>query len=182
MSIKSKWVNLIFIVATGSRNIRLLLTPVVGLSYILFSACFVVLSLCVDRWVNLPPLVKAPVATFLFIPIILIGIFLILWSQLHFFKVKGTPVPLNPPPTVVTSGPYAYVRNPMLSGIFILLFGIGFLFNSLSLILIFTPLFILINVMEVKIIEEPELELRLGQEYLDYKMKTPMFFPGCRLK
>jgi len=26
-------------------------------------------------------------------------------------------------------------------------------------------------------IEEPELEMRLGKDYLAYKKKTPMFFP-----
>ena len=31
--------------------------------------------------------------------------------------------------------------------------------------------------MELKAIEEPELEMRLGKDYLDYKKKTPMFFP-----
>jgi len=94
--------------------------------------------------------------------------------------VKGTPVPLNPPPKLVDTGPYAYIRNPMLSGLFILLFGLGFLFNSFSLVFIFTPLFILLNVLELKAIEEPELEKRLGQEYFEYKKMVPMFIP--RLK
>jgi hypothetical protein len=65
----------------------------------------------------------------------------------------------------------------MLSGIFILLFGLGFAFKSISLLFVFAPLFILINVMEITAIEEPELEMRLGRDYLEYKKKTPMFFP-----
>jgi len=65
----------------------------------------------------------------------------------------------------------------MLTGIFFLMFGIGFWLGSFSLILIFTPLFILTNVLELKKIEEPELEKRLGQKYLDYKKRTPMFIP-----
>jgi protein-S-isoprenylcysteine O-methyltransferase Ste14 len=71
--------------------------------------------------------------------------------------VKGTPAPFNLPPELVTAGPHAYMRNPMLSGIFILLFGLGFAFRLISLIFICTPLFILINVMELKAIEESEL-------------------------
>jgi protein-S-isoprenylcysteine O-methyltransferase Ste14 len=66
----------------------------------------------------------------------------------------------------------------MLSGIFLLMFGIGFWIGSFSLILIFTPLFIIVNTLELKIIEEPELEKRLGSEYIEYKNKTPMFIPG----
>jgi protein-S-isoprenylcysteine O-methyltransferase Ste14 len=86
--------------------------------------------------------------------ILVIGLFLMLWSILHFVKVKGTPVPFNPPPKLVNTGPYFYVRNPMLSGVFILL-----------------------NFLELKAIEEPELEKRLGKKYLKYKKRVPMFIP-----
>ena len=86
--------------------------------------------------------------------ILVIGLFLMLWSILHFVKVKGTPVPFNPPPKLVNTGPYFYVRNPMLSGVFILL-----------------------NFLELKAIEEPELEKRLGKKYLKYKKRFPMFIP-----
>jgi len=103
-----------------------------------------------------------------------------IWSVLHFFRIKGTPVPFNPPPKLVTTGPYAYVRNPMVSGVFIWLFGLGVLLRSISLVFIFTPLFVLVNVLELKIIEEPELEKRLGKEYVKYKKKVPMFIPWLK--
>ena len=109
--------------------------------------------------------------------IITSGIFVTAWSAFHFVKVKGTPVPINPPPMVVKSGPYRYVRNPMLTGVFLLLFGIGFAVNSVSLVFFFTPLFVLINLWELKRIEEPELIRRLGNEYIEYKNQTPMFLP-----
>ena len=78
---------------------------------------------------------------------------------------------------LLTHGPYAYMRNPMLSGVFLILFGAGIFLQSVFLIFVFTPLFIALNVIEVKMIEEPELALRLGKEYLVYKKRTPMFFP-----
>jgi protein-S-isoprenylcysteine O-methyltransferase Ste14 len=68
----------------------------------------------------------------------------------------------------------------MLTGIFLLLFGIGVTIGSISLILIFTPLFILVNTWEVKQIEEPELVRRLGEKYLRYRNKTPMFIPKIK--
>jgi protein-S-isoprenylcysteine O-methyltransferase Ste14 len=98
-------------------------------------------------------------------------------SVSYFIKARGTPVPFSPPPRLVTGGPYRCVRNPMLTGIFIQLFGLGIICNSAALIFIFTPLFILINYWELKRVEEPELEKRLGQEYVDYKKRVPMFFP-----
>jgi len=87
---------------------------------------------------------------------------------------------LNPPSKLVTSGPYMYVRNPMLNGLFVFFFGLGILLKSISLTLIFTPLFILFNILELKLIEEPELEKRFGAQYVEYKRRVPMFIP--RLK
>jgi len=68
----------------------------------------------------------------------------------------------------------------MLTGVFLILFGIGFAINSVSLVFIFTPLFVLINVWELKQIEEPELIKRLGDEYIEYRRQTPMFIPRFR--
>lgn len=177
MSLKDRWIHLIYRTATGSRKLRLLITPVVALSYFLFASLFVIASFPVDRLLGLPDLLPLSISAVLAVPVILLGLFLAFWSVLHFFRVRGTPVPFNPPPELVTSGPYAYARNPMLSGLFILLFGLALAFRSVSLFFIFTPLFILVNVMEVKAIEEPELEMRLGRQYLEYKKRTPMFAP-----
>ncbi len=177
MTLQTKWIRLIYAAATGSRKLRLLLTPVVGLSYFSFSMLFVIGAFLLDRWLQFPRIPRSPINLIVSIPLIVIGLSLAGWCVLHFLKVKGTPVPFNPPPVLVTSGPYACIRNPMLSGVFLFLFGIGFAFQSVALLLIFTPLFILFNVLELKLIEEPELALRLGQDYLNYKKKTPMFFP-----
>ena len=69
-----------------------------------------------------------------------------------------------------------------LKDVFILLFGLGVVFRSVSLFFIFTPLFICFNVCELKSIEEPEMSRRLGHEYLKYKARTPMFIPALRVK
>jgi len=180
MDLKGRWIRLIYRTATGSRKIRLLITPIVALSYFLFASLFVAVSFPADRLFGFPGFLPPSISAVLSIPVIFLGLFLAFWSVLHFIRVKGTPVPFNPPPELVISGPYAYTRNPMLSGLFTLLFGLGLACRSVSLFFIFTPLFILVNVMEVKTIEEPELEMRLGQEYLEYKEKTPMFFPWRR--
>ncbi len=68
----------------------------------------------------------------------------------------------------------------MVTGIFIQLFGIAIILNSISLFFIFTPLFIAINVWELKKVEEPELVKRLGEDYIDYKKRVPMFFPWLK--
>jgi len=68
----------------------------------------------------------------------------------------------------------------MLTGVFILLLGLGVLLGSISLVFIFTPLFVLLNVLELRAIEEPELEKRLGAEYLEYRKRVSMFIPWLK--
>ena len=178
--LRTKWIDFLYKVATGSKKVRNLLTPIGAIFFVSFITLFVLLALQLDKLLKLPQLLSKPFNIILSIPILFLGLSLMGWSILHFLKVKGTPVPFNPPPKLVATGPYAYARNPMLSGAFILQFGLGILIGSFSFTFIFTPLFIALNVWELKAIEEPELAKRLGEAYLEYKNKTPMFIPNFR--
>lgn len=182
MSLRHKWINTMYKAATAGFGVRAILTPVGATAFLILVALFVVAPLHLDKLLKLPKIFSPPLNLIISLPILAIGLFLMLWSILHFAKVKGTPVPFNPPPKLVDTGPYAHVRNPMTSGVFILLFGIGVLFGSISLIFVSTPLFIFLNVLELKAIEEPELEKRLGNEYLEYKKRVPMYIPRLKAK
>ncbi len=177
MNIRDRWIGLLYHVAIGARKTRTLLTPVGVLIFGVFTSLFAILAVLVDRWLLLPWPLSSSLSWSLALPLMAAGAFATAWSGLHFLKVKGTPVPFNPPPKLVTTGPYKFVRNPMVTGIFILLFGIGFAIQSLSLVVLFTPLFIWVNVWELKQIEEPELVKRLGEDYVAYQQRTPMFLP-----
>ncbi len=179
-TIKARWIEFLYKLATGTKRARTLLTPVGAVVFGFFTIIFVVASLAIDKWLGLPTIVPRPAGVYISMPILVVGVLVTGWSTVHFLKAKGTPVPINPPPNLVTTGPYAYTRNPMLTGIFILLFGIGVMTGSISLTFIFTPLFILVNMWELKEIEEPELVQRLGEEYIAYRNKTPMFVPKVR--
>jgi protein-S-isoprenylcysteine O-methyltransferase Ste14 len=65
----------------------------------------------------------------------------------------------------------------MLAGVFACLFGLGFILHSLSMVLVWTPAFILLNAIELKLVEEPELERRFGASYSEYRRRVPMFVP-----
>ena len=177
MTLKTKWIDILYNVATGSRNVRNFFTPIGAIFYGLLIFVFVVIALHVDRLIGLTNIFPNPLNIILSLPIFLLALFLVGWSVQNFLKAKGTPVPFNPPPQLVTTGPYAYTRNPMLTGVFSLLFGFGVFLGSVSLLIVFTPFFIFINFWELKSIEEPELEKRLGEEYIEYRKNTPMFFP-----
>lgn len=182
MGFRERWINRFHRAATGTKKTRTLLTPIGVTVFGLFTAMFVLAAIFVDTLLGLPRLLPEGTRLPVSIPAMVVGIVLATWSAIHFLKAKGTPVPFNPPPKVVKTGPYRYVRNPMLAGVFLFLFGIGFYINSVSLVLFFTPLFVLVNVWELKKIEEPELMKRLGNEYIEYRKQTPMFIPRCRLK
>lgn len=180
MDFRNHWINLLHKVATGTKRTRTLLTPIGLVIFGSFTALFVFAAIAVDRFLNLPRLLPEGARLPVSIPLIVIGLSVSAWSALHFLKVRGTPVPFNPPPKLVNTGPYRLARNPMLTGVFLLLFGIGFCVNSFSLVLFFTPLYVLVNVWELKKIEEPELIQRLGDEYIEYRKHTPMFIPRFR--
>ena len=177
MGIRERVINFVYRKATGPERRRRLITftaPLFLLSCIIF---IIFVSLWIDQYLGLPTLFPWPVNVVLAIPILTTGSFLWMWSLLHFFKSKGTPVPFHPPPKLVDTGPYAHVRNPMISGVVITVFGLGLLLKSISVAFIFTPVLFIFIYVELKVIEEPELELRLGEAYTQYKKKVPMFFP-----
>ena len=177
MDIRDRWISLLHRTATGSKKMRTLLTPIGLAIFGIFTGLFVFLAVFVDQWLSLPWPLSSSLSWVCAVSLISIGFGVTIWSASHFLKAKGTPVPFNPPSTLVMTGPYKFVRNPMLTGVFLLLFGIGFAIKSPSLVVLFTPLFIFANVWEIKEIEEPELVRRLGEDYVAYKQKTPIFIP-----
>jgi protein-S-isoprenylcysteine O-methyltransferase Ste14 len=182
VSLRERLIGIFYGAATGSRKTRNLLTPAGIVFFFGLIAVFIFAALQVDKCLGFPKLLPTSLNIIISAPILAIGLFLMTWSILHFIRVKGTPVPFNPPPKLVTTGPYAHVRNPMLTGVFVLLFGLGVLLRSISLVSIFTPLFILFNVWELKAVEERELERRLGKDYVEYKKRVPMFIPRLKVR
>lgn len=169
--------DVFYSVATGSRRLRLFLTPV-GL-VVFFGLLLLVIfgSLYLDGVFGFRRLLSGSPGTFLGMILLVGGLVIWAWCVVWFGKAKGTPVPFNPPSELVTAGPYAWSRNPMLTGVFAFLFGIGFLLHSVSMVFIWTPVFVIVNVLELKFIEEPELERRFGERYREYRRRVPMFVP-----
>lgn len=176
-----EWIiDLIYKGAMSEKRIRIILTPLAGTVFLCLILLTIFISLYMDRFFGFPEFISKPHGVAISMPFLLIGSSLWIWCAWRFFKAKGTPVPINPPPKLVTDGPYAYTRNPMMTGVFMMLAGIGFLFRSVSLTFIITPMFVFISILEFKYIEEPELEKRFGKEYSEYKERTPRMIPKIR--
>lgn len=170
-------VDLIYRIVTGKKHLRMFLTPVFAVFFLFLVALTIFLALRVDACLTFSFPLQYPWNYAVSLPLLAGGALIWLWSVLHFTKAGGTPVPLSPPARLVDTGPYAYVRNPMLSGVFLILFAVAFLIGSFSLLFFFTPAFMGCSILEFKLIEEPELEKRLGERYLDYKRRTPLLIP-----
>jgi protein-S-isoprenylcysteine O-methyltransferase Ste14 len=165
----------LFHIATGDEKRRWFYTPVVAFLFLCFLALFFIAAFTVDGWLHLPSIVFLPWTFILALILLIPGLILVLWTWTLFLIAHGTPVPINPPQKLVTTGPYSLSRNPMLTGIYLVFFGIGLWIGSLSLTFIFIPILIVLLTLEIIKIEEKELELQFGQKYLDYKKKVPMY-------
>ena len=89
---------------------------------------------------------------------------------------RGTLAPWDPPQELVVSGPYCYVRNPMISGVLAIVLGEAALLGSCALAAWFL-LFLLGNAIYFPLSEEPGLERRFGEAYLAYKENVPRWLP-----
>ncbi|MDD5610588.1 MAG: isoprenylcysteine carboxylmethyltransferase family protein [Candidatus Omnitrophica bacterium] len=108
----------------------------------------------------------------------LMGVSLILWTIFLFKRYgKGTPNPTIPPKELVIRGPYKIVRNPMVLGGAMILFGEVVVYYSLFLLLI-SILYVIITYFNAMFVEEPELKKRFGQPYEQYLKEVPRFLPN----
>jgi protein-S-isoprenylcysteine O-methyltransferase Ste14 len=112
--------------------------------------------------------------------LVLIGLALFVASLRRFANDgKGTLAPWDPPRQLVISGPYRYVRNPMISGVMFVLFGE-------ALVLISRPhlswalTFLVVNAIYIPLLEEPQLTRRFGAPYAEYCDHVPRLVPRLR--
>ncbi len=109
--------------------------------------------------------------------LILNGLLLGAWC-VNLFNVegRGTPLPPDPPKRFVVSGPYRYVRNPMMLGVFLILAGEALMFQSVALLGYLVAIMMLAFAF-VRFWEEPDLVRRFGQGYREYQQQVPRWIP-----
>ena len=89
---------------------------------------------------------------------------------------EGTLAPWDPTRRLVARGPYRRVRNPMITGVGLVLLGEGVLLGSPP-ILIWLGLFATANAIYIPLVEEPGLERRFGGDYTRYAQAVPRWLP-----
>jgi len=140
-------------------------------------AAIIILSSFIDELLCLPKLTSNVIIAF---PLITIGLSLSAWAGYAQLRIgKGTPVPAIPTQKLVVTGPYKFCRNPIALGSVVYYLGICILIGSLSAFSL-TLLFMLFSIAYLKLVEEKELEARFGEEYVEYKKRTPFLIPRLR--
>ena len=78
--------------------------------------------------------------------------------------------------TLLTAGPYAYMRNPLYLGNFLLCLGVMF-FTESSLLLLLSGLIFWVLYLPLVSVEEEFLQEQFGADYLAYRQTVPRIVP-----
>lgn len=121
--------------------------------------------------------IQIPVFLVIGAVLFIIGLFFASWTMILFSKIgKGTLAPWEPTKHLIVEGPYGYVRNPMITGVLLMLSGEYFLTGAAQLLL-WLGLFFLINCIYFPLSEEKHLEEKFQDEYRAYKKNVPRWIP-----
>ncbi|MEX0964897.1 MAG: isoprenylcysteine carboxylmethyltransferase family protein [Pseudohongiellaceae bacterium] len=102
---------------------------------------------------------------------VLIGIVIAIVVNSSFNRAGTAIEPWKPTTAIVTTGFYAWSRNPIYLGFCLINMGIGIATNSLWIFISFFPAAILLYYIAIAK-EEAYLEKKFGDEYLAYKKKV----------
>jgi protein-S-isoprenylcysteine O-methyltransferase Ste14 len=109
--------------------------------------------------------------------LLLTGLLILVLTVKEFVTVgKGTLAPWDPPQELVVTGMYRYMRNPMISGVLMIIAGEALTFVSRG-ILYWLILFFAFNTVYFIFSEERRLAGRFGPKYLDYMKNVPRWIP-----
>ena len=102
-------------------------------------------------------------------------------SSLRRFATEGhgTLAPWDPPRALVVRGPYRFVRNPMISGVIFVLFAEALVLLSRPHA-VWAAAFLVLNLIYIPLVEEPQLERRFGDPYREYRKHVRRFLPRLR--
>ena len=131
-------------------------------------------------WVIDRPHSGAPAVHGAGLGLVAIGWAILLWCALDFGRRgSGTPAPYDPPRALVTSGMYAFVRNPIYVGVLTAILGWALWFWSGSVALYFVVMALAFHAW-VLLYEEPVLADSFGAEFARYRAGVPRWVPRIR--
>ncbi len=146
------------------------------LSLILPITVLIIVPLLIERHIVL----ASGLPLLLGLVLLALGLFIMAQTILTFIRIgRGTLAPWSPTRKLIVGGMYAYVRNPMILGVIIVLLGESLAISSWS-IFAWAILVFVINTVYFIFSEEPGLQKRFGEEYMEYKRNVPRWIPRSR--
>jgi protein-S-isoprenylcysteine O-methyltransferase Ste14 len=92
-------------------------------------------------------------------------------AMMNFRRAGTSPGVMDPTTALVTSGPYRVTRNPMYLGMLFLYVAFAFAFGVMWALALIPAVILIIDRLVIAR-EEPFLERRFGQAYLDYRAQV----------
>ena len=126
------------------------------------------------------PLLSMPWWKAAVVPAMVVAASIALAAVRQFADRGGTPFPLDPPPRLVTTGPYAYLANPMQLGGTVLLAGWAILLENAA-VAGAAAVAAAFSAGWAAWIEDGELRDRFGDAWTDYRSRTPLWRPRSDL-
>ena len=132
------------------------------------------------RWQIGPPVLGFAGFRWIGVALIMAGLPALLDGYVQFaLRGLGTPAPIAPPPHLVVTGLYRFVRNPMYIAIISMTLGQGLIFNDGSALRY--PFYLWVGFsLFVYFHEEPSLRRKFGRQYVDYCANVPRWLPTLR--
>lgn len=103
--------------------------------------------------------------------LIVASVVLLIWAQITFLRHRTTVIPNRPASTMVTSGPYAYSRNPMYVSLTTLYLGLSLLTGMLWPIILLPLVLILLTALVIRR-EERYLDSAFGADYAAFRKRV----------
>ncbi len=131
-------------------------------------------------WPTLPPIFGFPGERIAGAVLALAGLALLLNCVTRFaLEGLGTPAPVAPTRTLVVSGPYRHVRNPMYLAVLALIAGQALRFGHVVVLLYGGAIWVLFHLFVV-FYEEPTLHRTWGASYDRYRANVRRWWPRIR--
>jgi protein-S-isoprenylcysteine O-methyltransferase Ste14 len=132
------------------------------------------------RWRFSPPLVDGSLSRALGAAVALFGVGVLVEAFARFaLEGRGTPNPVLPTESLVVTGFYRHVRNPMYVAVLGIIGGQALLFGSSRLVAYGLVLWMAFHLF-VLLFEEPRESRRFGAEYDRYRANVPRWIPRRR--
>lgn len=146
----------------------------------------ILMTIVIPYWIVARQSFAAPAPTFetgllvVGLVICIVGFILLIATIRMFILIgNGTIMPWDPTRKLITVSLYGHVRNPMILSVILIEIGEAILFASYGIAVLAAVNFV-VNTVYFIFSEEPGLEKRFGEEYMEYKRNVPRWIP--RLK